>query len=741
MRKLLLSLAVAALGLSASAETVTFTKVTDAADIVDGGEYIFVTEPFKVGSVQYGQFAMAAIKSTNKGFDAVALDADATTSADSYNVDPTTVNIFTLVKNGDAWNFTNTNGSLYATAKNALKYDTSNALAFTISVANNLATVKCSISNTEYVIQVSAQNSNGGQGTITFNNYTTGSQKAVGLYKKESNGEDPAEKAATPVITFENETVSITAEEGAKIYYTLDGTAPTNESTLYTAPFTLTATATVKAIAYVDGKDASSVASKECAVVAHYATYAAFAAEANGTAGILDGPITMAYINGKDLYGIDATGKPAYFYNANSIALPTDLKNGDTYSSITGAISTFNGNKQVTLTALGTLGTGTAVEPVEVAVPTADMLYQYTKLTGCKVEGAATASGAKQNFTITLADGTSIVGRNNFTITFENGENCTIIGIVNLYTTSGTTTLQFYPTTIEVGEVLEQAEAPVFSVAAGEIAVGTEVTITTATEGAKIYYTLDGTAPTAESTEYTAPVAITEACTLKAIAIAEGMLDSPVTTAKYTVLAAGTEKVSFAFISGDANAVTGVEPEGSNTVDGKGNLDGKEFTKGIISISVSKGTNTSNNGYPCWFDAAGGVRMYQNNTLKVYTNTDNYKLTKIEFTQGSNNTTWSSVTSDPEGLSGKVWTPETEVSRAENDVTLVTFTFGAASRFNNINVYYVEAPGVSTIVENVSVDAEAPVEYYNLQGVRIANPTSGLYIRRQGTTATKVMIK
>jgi hypothetical protein len=36
--------------------------------------------------------------------------------------------------------------------------------------------------------------------------------------------------------------------------------------------------------------------------------------------------------------------------------------------------------------------------------------------------------------------------------------------------------------------------------------------------------------------------------------------------------------------------------------------------------------------------------------------------------------------------------------------------------------------------------ADAPVEYYNLQGVRVANPTNGIYVRRQGKTVTKVML-
>ena len=37
-------------------------------------------------------------------------------------------------------------------------------------------------------------------------------------------------------------------------------------------------------------------------------------------------------------------------------------------------------------------------------------------------------------------------------------------------------------------------------------------------------------------------------------------------------------------------------------------------------------------------------------------------------------------------------------------------------------------------------DPNAPVEYYNLQGVRVANPANGIFIRRQGSKATKVIL-
>ena len=41
-------------------------------------------------------------------------------------------------------------------------------------------------------------------------------------------------------------------------------------------------------------------------------------------------------------------------------------------------------------------------------------------------------------------------------------------------------------------------------------------------------------------------------------------------------------------------------------------------------------------------------------------------------------------------------------------------------------------------IEDITVDDNAPVEYYNLQGIRVANPSNGVYIQRQGNKATKV---
>lgn len=55
--------------------------------------------------------------------------------------------------------------------------------------------------------------------------------------------------------------VSIEAEEGCEIHYTVDGTTPTTQSPLYTDPFPVSTTTTVKAIAVRDG-ETSSIATR-----------------------------------------------------------------------------------------------------------------------------------------------------------------------------------------------------------------------------------------------------------------------------------------------------------------------------------------------------------------------------------------------------------------------------------------------------------------------------------------------
>ena len=79
--------------------------------------------------------------------------------------------------------------------------------------------------------------------------------------------------------------------------------------------------------------------------------------------------------------------------------------------------------------------------------------------------------------------------------------------------------------------------APLASRATGEVYKGDQVALSTQTEDAKIYYTLDGTTPTTESAVYEQPLSIEEATTLNAMAKGEGsgLKESGVKTFNYTI--------------------------------------------------------------------------------------------------------------------------------------------------------------------------------------------------------------
>jgi hypothetical protein len=101
--------------------------------------------------------------------------------------------------------------------------------------------------------------------------------------------------------------------------------------------------------------------------------------------------------------------------------------------------------------------------------------------------------------------------------------------------------------------VKEKAAAPAADPAGGEILSGTAVTLKTATEGARIHYTLDSTTPTSASALYANPVTISGAdggvVMLKAIAVKEGYTDSGVLEAAYTVKVPGKAITAFSFAS------------------------------------------------------------------------------------------------------------------------------------------------------------------------------------------------
>ncbi|MFJ7661084.1 chitobiase/beta-hexosaminidase C-terminal domain-containing protein, partial [Lysinibacillus sp. NPDC097162] len=84
------------------------------------------------------------------------------------------------------------------------------------------------------------------------------------------------------------------------------------------------------------------------------------------------------------------------------------------------------------------------------------------------------------------------------------------------------------------------AETPTANIRGGTVTSGTTITLSTATVGATIYYTTDGSTPSNTSTPYTSPISVTSDMTIKAIAIKVGIPNSPIMSESYTLLPAGT---------------------------------------------------------------------------------------------------------------------------------------------------------------------------------------------------------
>lgn len=102
-------------------------------------------------------------------------------------------------------------------------------------------------------------------------------------------------------------------------------------------------------------------------------------------------------------------------------------------------------------------------------------------------------------------------------------------------------------------------DAPVITPNGGTFSNSCEVSIT-AQEGASIFYTTDGTDPTADSNKYTAPFTITEDATVKAIAIKENARDSKIASAKFTKRSGGGSGSGSGSSGGSSGGGSGSRP-------------------------------------------------------------------------------------------------------------------------------------------------------------------------------------
>ncbi len=100
----------------------------------------------------------------------------------------------------------------------------------------------------------------------------------------------------------------------------------------------------------------------------------------------------------------------------------------------------------------------------------------------------------------------------------------------------------------------ETVSAPAFSHPAGTYYSPFELSMSTSSAGASIYYTTSGDEPTASSTPYTSPITISANTTVKAIAI-KGEIKSAVTTATYAFGTATDVANIAAYQAADSGAV------------------------------------------------------------------------------------------------------------------------------------------------------------------------------------------
>ena len=90
-------------------------------------------------------------------------------------------------------------------------------------------------------------------------------------------------------------------------------------------------------------------------------------------------------------------------------------------------------------------------------------------------------------------------------------------------------------TATEVASSTPTCATPTFSPAAGPVVSGTTISINS-TEGATIYYTIDGSTPSTSSSVYSDPIEITAATTIKAYALKTDYNNSEVASAAYTIV-------------------------------------------------------------------------------------------------------------------------------------------------------------------------------------------------------------
>jgi hypothetical protein len=290
-------------------------------------------------------------------------------------------------------------------------------------------------------------------------------------------------------ITFTNLKVQLsTTTTNARIYYTIDGTEPTEASTLYTGPFAVAANCTVKARAYKENYEPSDVTFLDI----------------NMTNVRCEMPVITT--TGPVLTLTTATEGAAIYYTL-------DGSNPDTSGTLYTGPVTLSGNVLVQAVAKkdGYLASETA---------TYQVTYFQVEMPSFSVSGNTLTimcgtPGAKLFYSIGKEEEVENMLAYTAPILLTDDRTVYAIGVLDGYRNSA---VAQYKHTVE---------------ACGDVAItfdGRQLQLSTETEGATIYYTTDGSNPTEGSLVYDGSAFVNELCTVSAIAIKEGLNNSKVST-------------------------------------------------------------------------------------------------------------------------------------------------------------------------------------------------------------------
>ena len=258
-------------------------------------------------------------------------------------------------------------------------------------------------------------------------------------------------------------------------------------------------------------------------------------------------------------------------------------------------------------------------------------------------------------------------------------------------------------------------KAPVFSPAGDTYTEAQSITITCETEGAVIYYTIDGTDPTNESTEYSSPIVINETTTLKAIAYDTAGNKSAITSATYTI----EEEKQLVTVDENGNTTFVFTENGWGFPTTKQEEEDSFTNSGYI-IKVA---GTTGNGY--YFYANGNALLFGKSGAYLTLPAFDYDVDKIDVVGSSGAS---------EVVKQNIFVGETAVSTETTGAKDVTNTYDIADDYQAAgNVYTLKVTSAHNTQVTKIIVYKAVVD--NREDAGIAFDPSTLTIT-QGETGT-----